>query len=561
MSINALKLFGTTVCLTAIAMSVPAAAQDGTSDLPAILADGDAPYLPDFSYAGYDYGLSPLPQIDTVIDVADFGAFPDDGIDDSVALRAAIAAAGESDVPVRVQLAPGRYQLTEILWIESSNIVLAGYGSGEGGTELFMPRPLNQMDDGGAADELREYLVAYDKRERQPDQNLDVLFSEWSWNGGFLWVRTPGGRHATYLDEYDQPIVEVADIAAGSRGSRVLTAPEAATLAVGDVLQIHWHNRAGEDGPLIAAIYGEDRDDFPVGDRHWLLPDRPLVRQATRIEAISGDQVTIADPLLHDINTSLPAYFAAWEHLSEVGIQDMALIFPPNPDFGHHNEAGFNGIYFTGVHNGWISNIRIENADAGVMTDDLAAATIANVVTEGNHIAHYSVHLGNVHNVFVTGNEVFNPTVHTFSFNTQATRSVYHRSTGWEQPTLDQHSGANHQNLYDDVTVHIRPTPASEDAPATYDLFRAGGAGYWQPGHGQFNTIWNLKVLVTSGAAPGETVVVTEGSGGPDARVVGLHGNRSIELRYTPEPYTEIDGNRQSAVPSLYDWQAQRRQP
>ena len=561
MSINALKLFGTTVCLTAIAMSVPAAAQDGTSDLPAILADGDAPYLPDFSYAGYDYGLSPLPQIDTVIDVADFGAFPDDGIDDSVALRAAIAAAGESDVPVRVQLAPGRYQLTEILWIESSNIVLAGYGSGEGGTELFMPRPLNQMDDGGAADELREYLVAYDKRERQPDQNLDVLFSEWSWNGGFLWVRTPGGRHATYLDEYDQPIVEVADIAAGSRGSRVLTVPEAAALAVGDVLQIHWHNRAGEDGPLIAAIYGEERDGFPVGDRHWLLPNRPLVRQATRIEAISGDQVTIADPLLHDINTSLPAYFAAWEHLSEVGIQDMALIFPPNPDFGHHNEAGFNGIYFTGVHNGWISNIRIENADAGVMTDDLAATTIANVVTEGNHIAHYSVHLGNVHNVFVTGNDVFNPTVHTFSFNTQATRSVYHRSTGWEQPTLDQHSGANHQNLYDDVTVHIRPVPANENAPATYDLFRAGGAGYWQPGHGQFNTIWNLKVLVTSGAAPGETVVVTEGSGGPDARVVGLHGNRPIELRYTPEPYTEIDGNRQSAVPSLYDWQAQRRQP
>lgn len=542
-----------------LAWSAPAVGQDYAQELPPILAGDDAPYIPDFSYAGYDFGNSPLPTIERTIDVADHGAIPDDGIDDSAGLIAAVAAAAEMDGPVRVQMNAGRYQLTEILWIESSDIVLAGMGSGEGGTELFIPRPLNQMDDGGAADELREYLVAYDKRERIPDQNLDVLFSEWSWNGGFIWTRTPGGRHATYLEEYDRPIEEITDITAGARNTATLTVADTSGLSIGDVVQIHWHNRAGEDGPLIAEIYGEDRSGFPVGDRHWLLPERPLVRQATRIEAIDGNQVTIADPLLHNINADLPAYFAVWNHLSEVGIQDMAIVFPPNPDFGHHNESGFNGIYFTGVHNGWVSNIRIENADAGVMTDDLSAVTIANVVTQGDHIAHYSVHVGNVHNVFVTGNEVFNPTVHTFSFNTQATRSVYHRSTGWEQPTIDQHSGANHQNLYDDVTVHIRPAPATDDAPATYDLFRAGGAGYWQPGHGQFNTIWNLNVLVGSGAAPGETVRVTELSGGPDARVIGLHGNRPIELEYTPEPYREIDGTRQTVVPSLYDWQMQQR--
>ncbi len=555
-----LKLIGITGTGIAAMASSLALAQEISTEMPEILSGtDDAPYLPDFSYAGYAYGIEAIPQIETVIDVADHGAIADDGLDDSAALLSALSAAHEATGPVRVQLNAGRYILSEILWIERSGIVLAGMGSTEGGTELYMPRPLNQIDDGGTLDELREYLVEYDKRERQPENNLDVLFSEWSWSGGFVWTRFPGGRHATYLEEYDRPIETIAPISAGERGSRAIRVADPSSLSVGDVYQIHWHNRAGENGPLIESIYGQDREGFPIGDRHWLLPDRPLVRQATRIEAIEGDVVTIADPLLHDISGELPAYFARWDHISNVGIQDMAFVFPTNPFFGHHNESGFNAIYFTGVHNGWIDNLRIENSDSGVLTDDLANVTIANVRTEGDHPAHYSVHLGNVHNVLVTGNEVFNPTIHTFSFNTQATRSVYQRSTGWEQPTLDQHAGANHQNLYDAITVHIRPETDGEGAPG-FELFRAGGAGYWNPGHGQFNTIWNLEVIVDSGAAPGETVVVQERSGGPDARVVGLHGNRPLELDYTPAPYTELQGSRVATVPSLYDWQLRARE-
>ena len=545
----------------ATVLSAAAIAQDASPQLPAILSgDADAPYLPDFSYAGYKYGIEPPPTVERAISVGDHGAIPDDGNDDSAAIIAAIAAAREVGGPVRVQFEAGRYQLSEILWIEQSGIVLAGMGSGEGGTEIYMPRPLDQVDDGGALDEVRVYLERYDKRERQPDQNIDVIFSEYSWSGGFIWTRYPGGRHATYLEEMDRPIETVAQIGSGTAGERSLVVRDASALSVGDVLQIHWHNRAGENGPLIAELYGEDRSDFPVGDRHWMLPERPLVRQATRIEAIEGETVTIADPLLHDIGGDLPAYFARWDHLSDVGIQDMALVFPPNPYFGHHVESGYNGVYFTGVHNGWISNVRIENADSGILTDDLANVTIADVVTEGEHPAHYAVHIGNVHNVLVTGNQVFNPTVHTFSFNTQATRSVYHRSTGWDQPTLDQHAGANHQNLYDDIAVHIVPEMADGEARASYDLFRAGGAGYWRPGHGRYNTIWNLDVIVDGNALPGETVVIEERSGGPAARVVGMHGNRPLELDYTPQPYVEAAGERLLAVPSLYDWQLRNRQ-
>ena len=548
----------------AIAATLPAAAVAApAAGLPTILGAADegasaTQPLPDFSYAGYGHGMRTIPQVDTVIDVADHGAIPDDGKDDSAALKAALAAAHSMQGPVRVQMAAGRYQLTEILWIERSGIVLSGMGMGEGGTELYMPRPLGQVDDGGALKELREYLREEDKFERQLDQNLDVLFSEYSWSGGFIWTRAPGGRHATYLQRYDRPIEEVAAIVQGEQFGREVVVADAAPLSVGDVLQIHWHNRAGPDGPLVRSLYGDTTE--PIGSRHWENPDRPLVRQATVIEAIDGNRVRIADPLLHAISDALPAAFARWDHISEVGLQDFAMVFPPNPDFGHHNEAGYNGVYFTGVHNGWIRNLSVDESDAGILTDDLSAVTIENVVTRGDHVAHYSVHSGNVHNVLVDRLTVFNPTVHALSFNTQATKSVYKDAVVWTTPTLDQHAGANHQNLYDNVTVHVVPDMVAADGSPMVDLYRAGGAGYWKPGHGRFNTTWNLNVVAQGGVAPGRELVVFAGSEGPDARIVGMHGNRQLRLEHTPVPHVERMNQPLLAVPSLYAWQLERRQ-
>ena len=557
-SVNKNNLFRNLCATSAIAFA--AASPLYAQGVPDILTDEvlqQEHYLPDYSYAGYGFGLDDIPTISQVIDVADHGAVADDGKDDSVALKAALAAAHEATGPVRVQMGKGRYILSEILWIEKSGIVLSGMGMGDGGTQLYMPRPLDQIDDGGALTEIRQYLEEENKYERQKDANLEVLFSEYSWSGGFIWTRVPGGRHATYLERYDRPIENLADIAAGKRATMALTVADTSKLKVGDVLQINWHNRAGENGPLIDAMYGDT--DVKIGSRHWELPERPLVRQATRIEAISGNQVTIADPLMLDISADVPANFARWDHLSEVGLQDFAMVFPPNPFFGHHNESGFNGVYFTGVHNGWITNVRVDEADAGILTDDLANVTIRNVVTDGDHTAHYSVHVGNVHNVLIDGLTVYNPTIHTFSFNTQSTKSVYKDSVAWNVPSLDQHAGANHQNLYDNSTVHITPDQTAADGTPMFDLYMAGGAGYWQPGHGRFNTTWNLKVHVDGNVAPGDPVTIFGGSEGPDARIVGMHGNRPLLLDYRPQPYVEMMNEEVTGVPSLYQYQIDKR--
>lgn len=532
-------------------------ADDHKVDLPRILSDPAAitgTYLPDFSYAGYEFATAALPtQTGTLIRVTDHGAIANDGIDDSKAVLAALDAARDIDGLVTVEFPAGRFILSDILFIDRSDFILKGAGSNEGGTTLHFPRPLTMIDRSDSLDELREYIVELDKRQVEKDKNLDVLFSEYSWSGGMIWVKVPGGRPAGYLPRYDAPANVLATLAEGTRGESTIRMESNNGLSVGDVVQVQWFNRAGEDGPLIDEIY--DDADIEVGSHHWTYNDRALARQMTRIEAIDGDTVTVADPLLHDISAELPAYASHWDHLSNVGIEGLRLDFPQALVFGHHVEQGYNGIYLTSAFNSWISDVEIANADSGILTYDSASVTIRDIETTGTRMAHYSVHIGNCHNMLVQGLTVRNPVLHDLSFNTQSTKSVYLDAEVFTEPVLDQHAGANHQNLFDNVTFHI--TPVEKDGTLTFPVWDGSGAGYWQPGHGAFNTTWNLNLVVDD--ATDETIVLEGLAEGPNARIVGISGNGDFAVDYRPAPYTEFINKPVTGAPSLYRYQLQKR--
>jgi hypothetical protein len=529
------------------------------SDTPAILGttDGsDSPYLPDFSYAGYRNGASEIPAAEgTVVNVDDFGAIADDGKDDSKAILDALSHAHSLTGPVVVRFGPGRYRVSEVLKISRSDFVLQGSGPSEGGTTLHFPRPLNQVDESSSLDELREYIVKLDKRQKEPDFNLDDYFSEYSWSGGFIWIQKAGTRPAPYLEEYDPKIEKLADIRSGARGSTRITVTDTASLGAGDIVQIQWLNDMGPGASIIKSLYGSAFE--LAGSHHWSFPARPLVRQTSRIESIDGDVIVLSDPLLHDANNSIPAQIATWQGLQHVGIEDLHLDFPLSPYFGHHMERGYNGIYFTSAFDSWARNLRITNADSGILSYNSANLTYRDITTDGERKAHYGVHMGNVHNVLAENIIVMNPVLHSLTFNTQSTKCVYKNALVLETPTLDQHAGANHQNLYDNVTLHMRAT-RSEDGPVAV-VFNGSGAGYWQPGHGGFNTTWNLRVLITGGAYPDEVVTIQGLDEGPMARIVGLHGNREFKLDYRPEPYVEDLNVEVRAAPSLYDYQRKKR--
>ena len=205
------------------------------------------------------------------------------------------------------------------------------------------------------------------------------------------------------------------------------------------------------------------------------FPNRPLVMQPTQIKSVHGNTIEIRDPLLHDINKDIPAHITSWEHLEEVGIEGLSIQFPTGDTYGHHVEQGFNGIYLTSVFNGWIRDISFNNADSAILTENSGNVTISNIYSYGTRFGHYGIHLGSVHNFLVEDVTIMNSTVHTFSMNTKSTKSVFLRGEGFAQPTLDQHAGANHQNLYDNMTSILRQH-VMRTGPY-YDLVVWGGSG------------------------------------------------------------------------------------
>lgn len=539
--------------------AAPSISDEALPGQPDILSRGtltETHYLPDFSYAGYANGNRAIPGASgSVIDVDDFGAVADDGKDDTKATLAAIAHANSVTGPVIVRFSAGRYRISEVLKIERSDFVLQGAGSGDGGTVMFFPRPLNQVDESASLDELREYLVKLDKRQKEPAMNIDEYFSEYSWSGGFIWIQKPGVRNAPYLEELDPVIEGLANVLTATRGERQLQLDRNSGIRVGDIVQVQWINRSGPGAGIIKALYGSEHES--AGSHHWSFPERPIVRQTSRVESIDGRTITLADPMLHDANAQVPAQLAHWDGLQNVGVEELRIEFPVSPYFGHHLERGYNGIYFTSSFDSWVRNVRITNADSGILSYNSANLTYRDITTDGTRKAHYGVHMGNVHNVLAENVQVMNPVLHSLTFNTQSTKCVYKNAEVFVAPTLDQHAGANHQNLFDNVTLHM-PVTETDDGPVAI-VFDGSGAGYWQPGHGGFNTTWNLRILISGGAHPDEVVKVLGLDEGPMARIVGLHGNRTYELDYRPKPYVEALNVELTSVPSLYDWQRTRR--
>ncbi|NYF32860.1 hypothetical protein [Sphingopyxis sp. JAI108] len=539
------------------ALTFPLQAQP--AKLPEILSDAAtmaANPLPDFSYAGYGFGLAAIPaDAGTIIEVTDHGAIPDDGLDDSKAVLRALAAANAVKGRVTLRFPKGRTQITEVLRITRSDITLDGAGDGPGGSELWFPRPLKLIDKSHDYDELRDYLVREKKQQVEPQHNIDYLFTEYTWAGGMIYVAPEGSRPVSYDGTKDVRDPVLAAGVSGKQFTRTLTVDDPSKLKAGDVVQLQWFSVDGPKSQILKSLYGHT--DLPIGSHHWTFPDRPVVAQATRIAAIRGKTVTLGDPLLHDVRADQPAVVADWRHLTNVGIQNLRLQFPQAPAFGHHLEQGYNGIYMTGIFDGWISGLTIDRADSGILTDNAASLTIADITTTGDRGAHYSVHVGAVHNVLVKDLKVANPVVHPVSINTRSTRSVFLRSVVDRDAVIDQHSGSNHQNLFDQVELHIDPKQGKDGWH--YQLWVGGGAPYWKPGHGLYNTLWNARLVMPESVPADATVMISSGLEGPGERIVGLHANRKIAVSYTPAPYIEGTGQAVDAAPSLYEYQLARR--
>ncbi len=508
-------------------------------------------YLPDFSFAGYHWGEKQIPENrGRIISSTDFGVVANDSLDDSKALLKALEETKEMEGNIILQLPPGRIILSEILFIERSNFVLRGAGVGKYGTEIYCPRPMRLMKDTESLKELREYLLEFNKRQLEPENNIDLPFSQYAWSGGIIWTQVPGERVKTYMEKYDEPKTTVAQVIAGERGEHTLKVSEMNNIAVGDVIQLELFNKEGENGAIVNDLYKDT--GVKVGSHHWNFPTLPILRQQVKIVSKSGNTLKIKSPLTISIREDYRARLVKWDHLEEVGIEHLRISFPDGPKIAHHVEEGYNGIYLTRLYNGWVNDVIITNADSGILTESVANTSIQNVITKGNREAHYSVAMSGVFNVLVKNLKVYNKVIHPLSFNTFSTKSVYQNCEVFVAPILDQHSGANHQNLFDNISVHVVPENNS------YPLFKGGGAGYWKPSHGAYSTFWNIKIHFLSSLDQKKPILLYGMKDGPYARLIGVHGNHPLEVKYGPKAYIKMSNHKISPV-SLYNYQLEKR--
>jgi len=324
-------------------------------------------YLPDYSYAGYYWGEKPVPQLKPTMHVADFGAIPGDEKDDTEALKKAFKAANEVKGPVVLKLDKGRYILKDILYIDRSNFVVQGSGSGQDGTIIYMPQPLNKLATPADLTELEEYLKVNNKRQREPDRGIDERFSLYAWSGGYIWTRVPGEQAKPYMSKYYVAPEELAVIKSGLRGGHIIEVSDAKKLRAGQIVRINWYNKEGENSSLIKHMY--DNQNVNIGSRHWESPEMPLIKQEVTVSSIKGNLITIKEKLMHDLKPEWFPNISEWNYISEVGIENIRFEFPFEEYFAHHLEAGYNAIYMTNTAHSWIKDISVHNGDSGFISD------------------------------------------------------------------------------------------------------------------------------------------------------------------------------------------------
>ncbi len=506
---------------------------------PVVLNPGNGVFLPDYSYAGYQWGEGEIPHLTsadadvTYVDVCSFGATADDESDDTQAVLAAVDAYAATPGTVLLDFPAGRFILSDVITITRSGFVLQGEGSGANGTVFQVDIPLSNPNVTKSPD--IQGLESEYNAGGWPREENGALYSLYSWMGGFFYTRYNGDRFAKE---------RIADVAEGVRGAKSFTIanPERPIMPL-EVISIEWSNPP--DDAFLHYLVGNEPVTIGSGVSG---PDAHLVIQNVTVTAVNGSTIHIREPLLHDVGLSGQTWTArirTSHFLKQVGFENFRVVFPAQAVYaGHHLEAGYNALYLTDLQHSWVRNVSVQNADSAVLIDYGKNITLENIQTSCRNFrdAHYDVSIGRSYGVLVRSFDFHARAIHTPSFNSAGTLSVF--TAGYiDVGAFDQHMGLNHQNLFDNIIVGYSP-----------NLFEHGGSSVNLPTAAQYNTFWNITIR----ELPYDNSAGTCGDA-PGARIVGLHSPGNIlTVNYSPNPYLEgLNGC--PAVSSLLDYQLQAR--
>jgi len=361
--------------------------------------------LPDFSYAGYHAGEVELPADPVTVVVSEYGAYPDDGLDDTAAIQAAIDGTASGVIGFEA----GRYELSDILYIRKSHLVLRG--AGQAATTLYFSKSL-----------------------------ADVLGAQvqWSWEGGMIWISSPDQGASI------GPLVE-----GGLRGDRELVVEEASDISSGQLVTLKTTDDGS--GSLGRHTHNEQEDS---GNCDYQVPLK--LAWPVQVTAIEGNRLELKQPLRVDARLEWSPTLYTAPYLEEVGIEHLGIEFVEQPYAGHLLEPGYNGIYFaSGVYNSWVQSVTVVHADTGIGLDDQSKwITVRDVVLDGRY-GHHGFNISHSVDCLFEDIQVNAEYRHTFTVDHRTNGSVLSRANSELEFTIDHHRDGSFENLFTEINAPV----------------------------------------------------------------------------------------------------------
>ena len=338
--------------------------------------------LLDFSYAGYNHGLS-LPvdgDVQTlakklgykIYNVCDYGAVPDDGKSDRDAFLKVLKAIGNPNANANA-----------IIYFPEGEFIL------------------HSKDD----DTFKEQA---DGTKKQVSNRIDI-------NMGHLIIKGAGRDKTTIaMDAEMQPTdpkvmyssphmmqvrnngggddVELAKVTGSAKKNDMsIEVDDASKLKVGDWVKLHLLNADKKviDEELLGHEAQSSMTNLLAGveviDRH-------------QIKSIDGNVVTFEEPIMHAVNPDYGWTIKTYAHYEEVGIEDLKFLGYSTEFFHHHaswrDDGAYKPLQFTRCVNSWMRRVDFESISECMTFQDCANSLCIDVEISGNR-GHSSIRMAN----------------------------------------------------------------------------------------------------------------------------------------------------------------------
>ncbi len=409
--------------------------------------------LIDFSNVGVNYSNNSITTLSLpTFSVVDYGAVPNDMIEDGVAIQNTINAAQKAGGGI-IQFPSGRFLINEQanrnqgLVISQSNIILRGSNELSNPTELFM----------------RHHLLPAD-----PNKKWTVP--------AMITFKPKNSRGLTSNSDNRQYIASTIITEDSLINSPYVTVADSSIFNEGDMVTFEMENVEAN------SEYLKNKPSRTVWTR--IKTQGVMVAENHQIKEIIGKRLYFEQPTLTNIKSRYGWKIGSVPSISHVGMENIQFIGNFTEPFVHHknfiHDSGYTAVKLIRTNHSWIKNNKFVNVSSAVNIEGgLANSVLLNVI-EGNS-GHFSfgITFGTRNLIGLNIDNTLAGQWHGPGASHLSVGNVIWKFYSLSSRGIDSHAVFPRHTLFDSVTAHG---------------FGGWGGNYTAlPNHLEGLVIWNYK--------------------------------------------------------------------